>query len=67
MVDDLGGLEEAIDAAASWAASRASRASIYPRRPLSIRDLLSAKLGLSAATDLLPTLPSLRTPLYLMH
>ncbi len=67
MVDDLGGLEDAIDAAAKLAGISGKPRVIYPRRPLSIRDLLSAKLGLGAATGLLPMLPSLRTPLYLMH
>ena len=66
MVDDLGGLEDAIEAAAKLAGISGKPRVIYPRRPFSIRDLLSAKLGLGAATGLLPTLPSLRTPLYLM-
>ncbi len=39
---------------------------VYPRRRFSLRDLLQNQLGLGAATQLLPALPSLKTPLYLM-
>ena len=39
---------------------------MYPRHRFSLRDLLSNRLGLDGAAALLPALPSLRTPLYLM-
>jgi protease IV len=66
MVDDLGGLEEAIAAAAKLAGVVGKPRVIYPRRPFSLRDLVSTQLGLGGASGLLPALPSLRTPLYLM-
>ncbi len=66
MVDDLGGLEEAIEAAGKLAGIPGKPKVIYPRRRFSLRDLLSNQLGLGPATSLLPVLPSLRTPLYLM-
>ena len=66
MVDDLGGLEEAIAAAAKLAGVTGKPKVIYPRRPFSLRDLVSTQLGLGGATSLMPALPSLRTPLYLM-
>jgi len=66
MVDELGGLEEAIEAAAKLAGIAGKPKVIYPRRHFSLRDLLSNQLGLGAATSLLPALPSLKTPLYLM-
>ncbi len=65
MVDDLGGLEEAIEAAGKLAGIPGKPKVIYPRRRFSLRDLLSNQLGLRT-TGFLPTLPSLRTPLYLM-
>jgi hypothetical protein len=39
---------------------------IYPRRRFSLRDLIQNRLGLGPASALLPALPSLKTPLYLM-
>ena len=66
MVDDLGGLDEAIEAAAKLAGIPGKPRVIYPRHRFSLRDLLSGQLGLSGAVGLLPPLPSLRTPLYLM-
>ena len=66
MVDDLGGLEEAVAAAAKLAGVTGKPKVIYPRRPFSLRDLVSTQLGLGGATSLMPALPSLRTPLYLM-
>jgi protease IV len=66
MVDELGGLEDAIEAAAKLAGIVGKPRVIYPRRRFTLRDLLSSQLGLDAAAALLPTLPSLRTPLYLM-
>ena len=67
MVDELGGLEDAIDAAGRLAGIPGKPRIIYPRRRFSVRDLFSSQLGFGAATDLLPALPSLRTPLYLMQ
>jgi protease IV len=66
MVDDLGGLDEAIEAAAKLAGIAGKPRVIYPRHRFSLRDLLSGQLGLGGAVGLLPPLPSLRTPLYLM-
>jgi protease IV len=66
MVDDLGGLEDAIEAAGKLAGIPGKPRVIYPRRPFSLRDLLSTRLGLGDAASLLPALPSLHTPLYLM-
>jgi protease-4 len=66
MVDDLGGLEEAIEAAAKLGGIAGKPRVIYPRRRFSLRELISNRLGLGAATGLLPALPSLKTPLYLM-
>jgi len=66
MVDELGGLDVAIESAAKLAGISGKPKVIYPRRRLSIRDLLSSRLALPGATDLLPLLPSLKTPLYLM-
>lgn len=66
MVDDLGGLDDAIEAAGKLAGISGKPRVIYPRRRFSLRDLISSQLSLVAPTSLLPTLPSLRTPLYLM-
>jgi protease-4 len=66
MVDELGGLEDAIEAAARLAGLPEKPKVVYPRRRFSFRDLLQSQLGLGVATQLLPALPSLKTPLYLM-
>ena len=66
MVDDLGGLQEAIEAAGKLAGIPGKPKVIYPRRRFSLRDLLSNQFGPGGATSLLPALPSLKTPLYLM-
>ncbi len=66
MVDKLGGLEDAIEAAARLAGLPEKPRVVYPRRRFSIRDLLQNQLGLGMATQLLPALRSLKTPLYLM-
>jgi protease-4 len=63
MVDDLGGLEDAIEAAAKMAGLPPKPKVVYPRRRFSLRDLLRTELGVSR---ILPTLETLRTPLYLM-
>jgi len=66
MIDEVGGLEDAIEAAGKLAGIAGKPKVIYPRRRFSLRDLLSNRLGLDVAATFLPPLPSLRTPLYLM-
>jgi protease-4 len=68
MVDEMGSLEDAIEGAAKLAGVRGKPRVIYPRRHFSIRDLLQSRLDLGGvASQILPALPSLRTPLYLMQ
>jgi protease-4 len=70
MVDEMGGLEDAIEAAAKLAGIVGRPKLIYPRRRFSLRDLVQNRLGLDTATQVFPALPalfSLRTPLYLMQ
>jgi protease-4 len=67
MVDDMGGLEDAIESAAKLAGIAGKPKVIYPRRRFSLRDLLQNRLGLDIAGPVLPSLSSLRTPLYLMQ
>jgi protease-4 len=67
MVDDLGGLEDAIEAAAKMAGLPAKPRVIDPRRRFSLRGLLSNELGLGSVSRVLPSLETLRTPLYLMQ
>lgn len=66
MVDDLGGLEEAIEAAAKMAGLPGKPRVVYPRRRFSLRELLRNELGLGPVSRVLPSLETLRTPLYLM-
>lgn len=66
MVDELGGLEEAIEAAAKLAGIPTRPKLIYPRRKFSLVDLIKSELGLGRMSSLLPALPPLKTPLYLM-
>ena len=66
MVDDLGGLEDAIEAAAKMAGLPPKPKVVYPRRGFSLRDLLRSELGLDQVSRVLPVLGTLRTPLYLM-
>lgn len=66
MVDEMGGLEDAIEAAAKLAGIPGRPRVIYPRRRFSVLDLIQNRLGFDAS-GMLPALPSLRTPLYLMH
>ena len=67
MVDALGGLEDAIQAAAKLAGLPSPPSVITPRRHFSIMDLLRNQFGGSAASALLrPALPVFKTPLYLM-
>ncbi len=67
MVDELGGFEDAVEAAAKLAGIPGKPKVIFPRRKFSFSDLLRGQLGLGAPAGLLPALPSLRTPLYLMY
>ena len=67
MVDELGGFEDAVEAAAKLAGIPGKPKVIFPRRRFSFSDLLRGQLGLGAPAGLLPALPSLRTPLYLMY
>jgi protease-4 len=67
MIDALGGLEDAVLAAAKLAGIPTPPNVIQPRRRFSFVDLLRNQLGGSAAGLLLrPTVPAFRTPLYLM-
>ena len=66
MVDDLGGLEDAIEAAAQMAGLPPKPKVVYPRRRFSLRDLLRSELGLGQVSRMMPALETLRTPLYLM-
>ena len=67
MVDALGGLEEAIDAAAKLAKLPTPPPVERPRRRFSLIDLIRNELGLTVPSVLLPTrLPMFKTPLYLM-
>jgi len=67
MIDELGGFEEAVEAAGKLAGVPGKPKLILPRRRFSFTDLLKSELGLGGSTGLLPALPSLRTPLYLMY
>ena len=66
MVDELGGLEEAINAAAKLAGLEIPPRVILPRRRFSVMDLLRSQLGLAKAAGIVPTLPVFKTPLYLL-
>jgi protease-4 len=66
MVDTLGGLEEAINAAAGLAGLPVPPRTLAPRRRMSVYDLLRNWLGIPPAGSLLPPLPVFKTPLYLM-
>jgi protease-4 len=67
MIDQLGGLTDAVEAAAKLAGLPAKPRVVYPRRRFSLRDLVWNRLDLPDPAGLLPALTSLRTPLYLMH
>jgi len=65
MVDALGGLEDALDAAATLAGLPRPPRVIGPRRRLSIMDVLRNQLDLGGWTRVSP-LSLMKTPLYLM-
>ena len=67
MVDDLGGFEDAVEAAGKLANISGRPRLLFPRRRFSLRDLIESRLGLPGTTSLLPMLPGIRTPLYLMQ
>jgi protease-4 len=66
MVDELGGLEEATNAAAKLAGLDIPPRVIQPHRRFSIMDMLRSQLQLTKATGLVPSLPVFKTPLYLL-
>lgn len=66
MVDALGGLEDAVNGAATLAGLPTPPNVIAPRRRFSLVDLLRNQLGLGGEVVLRGSLPFLRTPLYLM-
>lgn len=66
MVDALGGLDDAIEAAAALAGLPPKPRLVLPRRRFSLFDILKEQLGLPGAGPLLPGFPTLKTPLYLM-
>jgi protease-4 len=66
MVDALGGLEDAVGAAAKLAGIPSPPSVMAPRRRFSIMDLLRSQLGISYDTLLRPALPVFKAPLYLM-
>lgn len=66
MVDALGGLEDAVLAAAKLAGLPSPPNVIQPRRRFSIFDLLRSQLGLPATTLFRPGSPVFKTPMYLM-
>jgi protease-4 len=67
LVDELGGFEEAVEAAGKLGGVPGKPKLILPRKRFSFTDLLKNELGVGLPSALLPTLPTLRTPLYLMH
>ncbi len=71
MVDDLGGLEDAVELAGQLAGLPSPPRIIPPRRHFSIYDLVRNQLGLDlfgggGRRALTPALPMFKTPLYLM-
>jgi len=68
MIDALGGLDEAIEGAATLAGLPPKPRLILPRKRFSLFDLLKDQLGLPLpdARQLFPGFPAFKTPLYLM-
>jgi protease-4 len=67
MVDEMGGFEDAVEAAGKLANISGRPKLVYPRRKFSFKDLLENRLGLPGAGPLLPALSGIRTPLYIMQ
>jgi protease IV len=67
MVDELGGFEDAVEAAGKLANISGRPKLVYPRKKFSFRDLVESRLGLAGVGPLLPALSGIRTPLYLMQ
>jgi protease-4 len=67
MVDEMGGFEDAVEAAGKLANISGRPKLVYPRKRFSFKDLLENRLGLLGAGPLLPALSGIRTPLYLMQ
>jgi len=67
MVDEMGGFEDAVEAAGKLANITGRPKLVYPRKRFSFKDLLESRLGLPGAGSLLPPLSGIRTPLYLMQ
>jgi protease-4 len=65
MVDELGGIEEAVNAAAKLAGLATPPRVIQPRRRFSVMDLLRSQLGIAKVAAIVPALPVFKTPLYL--
>jgi protease-4 len=66
MVDEMGGLEDAIEAAAKMAGLPPKPKVLYPRRRFSLRELLRNESGLGPVSRMLPAMQTLGQPLYLM-
>jgi protease-4 len=66
MIDELGGLEDALNGAASLAGLPLPPRVLAPRRRLSISEFLRSHLGLPGLGLLRSDLPVFKTPLYLM-
>jgi len=67
LVDELGGFEDAVEAAGRLGGIPGRPKLIRPRKHFSLTDLLKSELGVGVPSALLPTLPTLRTPLYPMY
>jgi protease-4 len=67
MVDEMGGFEDAVEAAGKLANISGRPKLVYPRKKFSLKDLLENRLGLPGTGPLLPALTGIRTPLYLMQ
>jgi ClpP class serine protease len=67
MVDEMGGFEDAVEAAGKLANITGRPKLVYPRKRFSFKDFLENRLGLPGAGPLLPALSGIRTPLYLMQ
>ena len=66
MIDQLGGLEEALDGAAALAGIPKPPRVVGPRRKLSIMDLVRNRIDLGQWAGVPPALSVFKTPLYLM-